>query len=455
MTAKLIEAPSKDDQAERLQALIFEMISRPRLIGIIDQFGLYPGLEGARGREFALQRLRSAIEIIPESSTTGQRLTQTFRLTFTHRDPKTAYEVTKAISNLFIDESILSTKGETEGTVEFLDAQLRAARQKLETMEQQVQNFVRQNFGKLPEHLEAGVARLESAQSQLATNSQLITAKTQKLDFLQRELNIESRGEAVYSDGSGGASGDPVDSLAQLESALVVLRSKYSDEHPDVISAKSRIAALRSRVGERDASGKGPKVIGRRVSGEARSVRRSIGDLEAELASLNQEDAHLKESIVQLEKDIKEMPIKEQELIKIRRDYDNTKSNYERLSAAREDAVLQRDLASSQKGTQFKIVDPAALPMVPAGPPRMMIAGGAFVAGLLLLIGLPMAIYFTNSSFKSRDEVESELGLSVIGIVPPMETPRALMQTKRAMSTALVASAVTFVAGSVLIFVFV
>jgi len=456
LTAKIVEAPSKDDQAERLQALIFEMISRPRLIGIIDQFGLYPGLEGARGREFALQRLRSAIEIIPESSTTGQRLTQTFRLTFTHRDPKTAYEVTKAISNLFIDESILSTKGETEGTVEFLDAQLRAARQKLETMEQQVQAFVRANFGKLPEHLEAGVARLESAQSQLATNSQLITAKTQKLEFLRREMSLESRDIPVYADGSGQPnSGDPAENLAQLESALVVLRSKYSDEHPDVISAKARIAALRARVGEKDSSGKGPKVIGRRVSGEARSVRREIGEIEAELASLNQEDTHLKESIAQLEKDIKEMPIKEQELIKIRRDYDNTKANYERLSAAREDAVLQRDLASSQKGTQFKIVDPAALPMVPAGPPRLMIAGGALAAGLLLLFGLPMALYFMNSSFKSRDEVESELGLSVIGIVPPMDTPRALMQSKRAVSTALVASAVTFVAGSVLIFVFV
>ncbi len=280
LTAKIVEAPSKDDQAERLQALIFEMISRPRLIGIIDQFGLYPGLEGARGREFALQRLRSAIEIIPESSTTGQRLTQTFRLTFTHRDPKTAYEVTRAISNLFIDESILSKKGETEGTVEFLDAQLRSARQKLEGMEQQVQNFVRQNFGKLPEHLEAGVARLESAQAQLATNSQLITAKTQKLDFLQRELSLESRDIPVYADGSPN-SNDPVESLAQLESALVVLRSKYSDEHPDVISAKARIQALRARVGEKD-SGKagGPKVIGRRVSGEARSVRREIADLQ-------------------------------------------------------------------------------------------------------------------------------------------------------------------------------
>lgn len=460
VTVKMVESPSKDEQGERLQALIFEMISRPRLLNIIDQFKLYPELQGVRGREEALQRLHSAISIDSEESrTTGQKLSQTFRLSFTHQDPKVAYEVTKAISNLFIDESILSTKGETEGTVEFLDAQLRSARQKLETMEQQVQGFVRQNFGKLPEHLEAAVARLESAQSQLATNSQLITAKTQKLEFLRQELKLESRTAPVFSDGSSGSSsGDPADSLAQLESALVVLRSKYSDQHPDVIAAKARIQALRSRLGAGGGKGddKAPKVATTtRNTSEARSVRREIADIESELTSLNQENTHLKKSIEELEEDIKEMPIKEQELIKIRRDYDNTKANYERLSAAREEAVLQRDLVTSQKGTQFRIVDPPATPMMPAGPPRMIISGVGIALGLVVLLGLPLALYFTNSAFKFRDEVESELGINVIGIIPPMETPRALMQSRRALSASFVASVATFVAGCVLIFMLV
>ncbi len=281
LTAKIVEAPSKDDQAERLQSLIFEMISRPRLLNIIDKFQLYPQMKGARGRDDALLKLRSAIEITPENSTTGQRLTQTFRLSFTHQNPQTAFDVTKEISNLFIDESILSTKGDSEGTVEFLDAQLRSARQKLELMEQQVQGFVRQNFGKLPEHLEAAIARLESAQSQLATNSQLMTSKTQKLDFLRQEAKLTNREVPVYSDPSGNGSSDPAENLAQLEAAITVLRSRYSDEHPDVIAAKSRMAALRSRIGEKSANGaKGPKVVGTRVSGEARTARREVADVE-------------------------------------------------------------------------------------------------------------------------------------------------------------------------------
>ncbi|MFN8392035.1 MAG: hypothetical protein U0136_17220 [Bdellovibrionota bacterium] len=460
LTSKIVESPTKDDQSERLQSLIFEMISRQRLLSIVDKLNLYPELvgQGVRGREEALQELKRSISIEPENSTTGQRLSQTFRLSFKDRNPKVAYEVTKAISSLFIDESILSTKGETEGTVEFLDAQLRNAREKLEATEKQVQQFVRQNFGKLPEHLQAGVARLESAQQQLASNSQLITAKTQKLQFLREELKVESRPTAVYAGGEAGNAGnsnDPAESLAQLESALVVLRSRYSDEHPDVIAAKARIQALRQRLGAGTGEKKGspaPRYLGAQASADARNVRHEIADLEAELTSLNEENTHLKSSIDQLEKDIKEMPLKEQELIKINRDYNNVKANYEKLAAAREEAGLQRDLVSSQKGTQFKVVDPAAVPMVPAGPPRLIIAGGGLLLAALFFIGLPLGLYFTNGAFKYRDEIRQELGLEVIGIIPPMETPRAMMITRRAMSASLVASAVSFVAGSAIIF---
>jgi polysaccharide chain length determinant protein (PEP-CTERM system associated) len=456
LTAKIVDSPSKEDQTERFQSLILEMISRPRLMGIMDKLGLYPELvsRGVKGREEALQKFRKSIEITPEDSTTGQRLSQTFRLGFSHTDAKTAYEVTKAISNLFIDESILSKKGETEGTVEFLDAQLRTAREKLENTEKQVQGFVRANFGKLPEHLQAAVARLESNQQQLATNAQLITAKTQKLEFLRQELKID-KGVPVFAGGPSGGDNndDPVQSLAQLEAALAVLRSRYSDQHPDVIAAKSRIQALRQQIsaGAKSDGKNGPRVVGTRMSPETRNTRHEMADLEAELASLNQDNTHLKKSIDELESDIKEMPLKEQELIKINRDYNNVKANYEKLMAAREEAGLQRDLVSSQKGTQFKVVDPAAVPLVPSGPPRLIIAISGLLLSGLVFFGLPMALYFLNSGFKYRDEIENELGINVIGVIPPMETPKAMMLARKAVSASLAASVISFVAGSVLI----
>lgn len=455
LTAKIIDGPTKDDQSERLQSLIFEVISRQRLLTIMDRFNIYPELRGAKSRDVALQRLRKAIEITPERATTGETLAQTFRLTFTYSDPKIAFEVTKAISSLFIDESILSTKGETEGTVEFLDTQLRSARQKLEATEQLVQAFVRQNFGKLPEHLQAGVARLESAQQQLATNSQLITAKTQKLEFLKRELQLEEKDSSPIVESAPGvpvSAADVGDSVGQIESALSILRTRYSDEHPDVIALKKRLEVAKQRSpGGSSSTGKGPRVVGRRLSSDAKGVRREIGTIESELASLNEENTHLKAGILQLEADIQEMPLKEQELIKINRDYANVKANYERMATAREEAVLQRDLVSGQKGTQFRIVDAPAIPESAAGPERLVIFGGGLAFGLGILFLLPVLMMFLNGAYKTRDEVEADLGLPVLGVIPPMETPRSKAHGRRAITLSLAASAMSFVVVGVLI----
>ena len=318
MNSKLVVSPSKEDQNERLQSLIFEVISRPRLSNILDQYPVYPNLKGAKLKDDALKKLRASLEITPESSTTGQRLNQTFRLSFSHRDPQLAYQVTKAISDLFIDESMLNTKIETEGTVEFIDTKLREARQQLEATEKAVQDFQKQNFGKLPDDFQSTDARLKSAQSQLATNSQMIIAKTEKLNFLRREMQLVSQ-EAPVNAGNVDNISDPESGLAQLESALVVLRSKYSDEHPDVISTKKRIEGLRARIaGSR--TGKSEGNLPSRGNPETRSVRRAIGDLEAELVALNQENVNLKNTLTQLENNIKDMPIKAPDLIKIKRD---------------------------------------------------------------------------------------------------------------------------------------
>lgn len=453
VNTKLIENPDKDEKSERLESLVYEILSRPRLRSIIEQFNLYPHMQGVIGKEKALRQLKDAIEIEPVTSQTGHQLLQTFRLSFTHNDPKIAFEVNKALSNLFIEESIISTKSETQGTEEFLDAQLRSARQKLEATEERVQGFVRENFGKLPEHLDAAVARLENAQSQLATNSQLITANTTRLNTLRRELELLEREPAQVVASGGTTTNDPGEALDQLTASLAILRSRYSDEHPDVIKTKRQIEALRSQV----SSGSGSRPAGattvRRGGSqqEARQLRIEMGEVQAQLNQLEVENKQLKQNIGQLERNIQEMPLKEQELVKIKRDYSLVKQNYERLLAAREEAGLQTSLASSQKGTQFKIVEPPSMPVIPSGPNRLLICAAGIIAGLIIFFIIPLGLFFTNSSFKFRDEMESELGVHVLGIVPPMDTPRAALLSRRASSASVVFSLLGFVAGSLAI----
>lgn len=454
INSKIIETPDRIEMGERLEAVVQEILARRSLLKVIDEFNLYPNLRGPLGRELAVRLFRSDLSLEPAESRTGVEINQTFRIAYAHSDPKLAFEVAQALSDLFIEESVVSRRSEMQGTEEFLDAELAEARKRLEVTEEKVQEFVSKNFGKLPEHLTAAVARLENAQTQLSTNSTMITATLARRSNLEAEQKEVLRHGSVAmgnGDGGGADSSDPVERLAQMESALVVLTSRYSDKHPDVLNTKKRIQSLRQQLAGGGSSDKTQAQNSARGALMTRSVRREIRDIDVQLLQLRKENETLKNTIARLELDIQEMPVKEQELLKTRRDYENVKDNYQRLLQAREDAKLQSNLVRSQRATQFRIIERAELPITPSGPNRMLYVGAGVVAGIVLFCLIPLATYFFNSSYKFTSDIEDDLGLSVIGVIPSMPTPASSISQRRVNAMCSVMSLFCFLSGGVAI----
>ncbi len=444
ITTGMLKPTEKGEQEERMDIMLQELLSRAKFRSIIEQFNLYPEYQGVIGKEFALKKLRDAIEVANALSPSGKPLTNTFRVTYWHNDPKTAYDVTNKLSNLFIDESRISQSTETLGTVEFLDSQLREARRHLEETESKVQDYVRKHVGKLPEHKEQALVRLQNAQSQLATNSQMIATNTARIGYLQRELKLTTS-EVSSAGGGDHSNASPEDNLAQLERYLLVLKSRYSDSHPDVINTKKRIEALRGKV---QGGGGGRTYSG---SAESRQIRREIGELEVQIQGMREESENLKKEIDRLNADIREMPVREQELTKIQRDYINVKDSYTKLLAAKEEAEIQSSLVKSQKSSQFRIVDPPSLPVKPAGPNRLAIFAVGIAAGLVVFVVVPFVLFVINGGFKFRDELEEDTGVKVIGVIPPMDTPTVRVMFRRSGTVSFVASVVVFCTGTLLV----
>lgn len=447
ISSKLIETPSKEDMRERLESVAQNILSRSQLETILNNFDLYPTIGGIGRAELATAKFRSHIGIQPVTTATGVELLQVFKLSFRHSDPLVAYEVIKALSNLFVEESLLGNKNEIEGTEEFLDSELRKARQTLESTEQQVQQFIRENFTRLPEHLDAAIARLGNLQAQLQTNAQVLSANSLRRANLQNELAELNRHIAPANNNPDGAASDT--SLEELKETLATLESKYSPEHPDIILTKQQIEALQRQQFSRPKRSRGGRPA--TSSASALAVRHRINELDVQDSSLQKESTALKEQIAALQKDIEAMPIAEQQLIKIRRDYESIKDNYQKLLAAKSNAALQNSLVRSQKHAQFKIIDPPQPPIFAAGPPRLIIS----VAGVILSTSCFFAIcllrYFFNFSFKSKEELEKETGLAVIGVIPPMPTNQALSKRQKETILSVLMSALLFAGIAVLI----
>jgi uncharacterized protein involved in exopolysaccharide biosynthesis len=248
---------------------------------------------------------------------------------------------------------------------------------------------------------------------------------------------------------------DPADALEQLQDALVVLQSRYTEQHPEVIQTKKKIQALRQQI-EQGGTRQNNRV---RTSGAGAQavirVQREIGEVDAQLSALRADNERLKKQIAQLNSDITEMPLREQELTKIKRDYDNVQTNYKQLLAERGKAGIESSLIRSQKGTQFRIVEPAEMPTIPAGPPRLLIALGGVLLSAVLLGAVPLLLYFLNGAFRTKSEVAEGLGLQVLGVIPPMTTPEAMVRARRLQMTSAMISAVSFAAAAMGILVFI
>jgi polysaccharide chain length determinant protein (PEP-CTERM system associated) len=453
-SALLPEQERPEDSAEKFQAITQEILSRARLRSILEKHEVYPELTGLVGLEKAIQRLQEEVHLEPVSAPGGQQFMQSFKLSFVHHDPKIAYYVMDAIANLFVEESIVNQQAEVLGTKEFLDSQLQSARQLLEKTEAEVQGFISKNFGKLPEHLDQAVARLQNAQTQRATNSQIISANIQRRQNLSNELALVQQAGVLDSENSPGSiSNDPRANLAQLKKALQFLQSKYSEQHPDIINTKRRIEVLERQIAATGSgAGKSPTVS---LSKDSRTIRSQINELDVEITRLTKENKDLEATIQKLEADIEAMPAVDQQLVKIKRDYATVRDNYTHLLAASKDAELRHSLVRSQKGAQFKIVEPPVIPILPKGPNRTLIAGLGVLGSFIILLVVPLMLYYVNHAFKFRDEVEKELDLQVFGVIPPMNSPDNLAEKRRLHLAALVVGILSCVSGGLAILIIV
>ena len=76
------------------------------------------------------------------------------------------------------------------------------------------------------------------------------------------------------------------------------------------------------------------------------------------------------------------MPQREQEMISLRRDYENLKNSYNDKLNKKLEAKVAQNLEQGRKGETFAIIEPPNLPSEPFVPNRLRIMGLAFLAAI-------------------------------------------------------------------------
>jgi uncharacterized protein involved in exopolysaccharide biosynthesis len=146
--------------------------------------------------------------------------------------------------------------------------------------------------------------------------------------------------------------------------------------------------------------------------------RPQIAETRQEISLLENEILRSQSQIDVYEKRIEDTPKREQELLSLRRDYDNTQATYNSLLERRLEADLAVNMERKQKGEQFQVVDPAVAPERPSHPDMRKLFLMVVAAGLGIGGGIVYLLEHFDHSFRLPDEAEGFLGLSVLGTIP-------------------------------------
>jgi uncharacterized protein involved in exopolysaccharide biosynthesis len=127
---------------ERLQTITQQVMSRIRLERIIQDLNLYPEQSKTGTTERIVEQMRSSvrIEIVKGDS---------FRVSFTSDDPRTALRVAERLASLFIEENLRDREVLAEGTNQFLSAQIEDVRRQIVETEARLRGLRATTSGEL------------------------------------------------------------------------------------------------------------------------------------------------------------------------------------------------------------------------------------------------------------------------------------------------------------------
>jgi len=456
---------------ERLQIITQEIMSRPRLLEVINRFDLYPDLRKKLTVDELVGKMRSSIKLetisaqVPDPR--ARSATIAFTLSFEGKDPNKVQQVTSYLASLYLEENLKTREMKAKETTEFLQSQLKMLRDKIEDIDKKLAKFKEKHLTELPELMQLNLQRLrelrdeisriddqiamlkerkiylegqlatvdpylplisETGQRILTPEKRLELLKTQYIsliavlspkhpDVLKLKKEIEGLEKEVKI---RNELKDDLKRLTNLKAKLASLQEHYSDKHPDVKKLKEEIRLLEEKI-QKSSSQLKDSVVEEPDNPSYINLSTQIASTELEIKKLEQRKAELEKELAEYQRRLEKMPEVEKQYQDLLRDKANAEAKYRELMDKLLEAKVAEGMEESQKGERFTIVDPPQFPEKPYKPNRLAIILLGFVFALGVSVAAVSVAEYTDQSIKSVKDISSVTDVPVLGVLPIIE----------------------------------
>ncbi len=355
-----------------------------------------------------VERVKSIVQIKPVGTT------DIIAVGVTDYDPNMTAKIANTIIQVYIDQSLDIKSSEARNTYYFITEQLKTMKPKLNEFEDALKNFKeKEGIISLPSEVQSKVSSLSSFEAEYYK----LQAEKKELKTSCEELRdkIKLQEEEIIS--STTISESPIVKnlkldLTSLEISLPTLLKKYGNSHPKVMEVKSKIDEVTSKL--------------------RTEVEKAIS---SEVATLNPIHENIKEKLITLETQINASDAKEKALItiidgyktklenlaekelileRLTREVTSTEKMYNILLEKQQEALI----AEAIKIGNIRVVEPALVPVKPISPSKSQNLLIGTLISLMVGITLAFILEYLDHSFKTPEDIEESLKLSVLGLIP-------------------------------------
>lgn len=419
------------DIEQQVRMLAKTLISRPNVERLVDRPEAGFVFRDAKEREATLTRLMDQIKVIAAGG--GNLYTVSYRDTNAER----ALQLVENTVALFLNSGAEGKKRDSVDAGRFIDEQIKINETKLTEAENRLKDFKVRNFGVSGVSNQDYFARMSTLSDEVNKLRSDMHAAEQARDSYRRELAVED--PQLPPDSLPGATPAVVSEIdGRIDSQrkqLDDLLRRFTDEHPDVVSARRVLAQIelqkRQDLEARAREGLGKSKGTAATSPVYQKLRVALADSEAQVASLRSQLAAQQERLNQVRALAGRVPQVEAELAQLNRDYEVLRKNYDLLVARRESASLGVKLDESSQLADFRVVEPPRVSPTPVFPGHLHLALVAvvlaLVAGVATALGMDM-LRPTVDNTKGLEQLSGRPSLGAVSISKTQEWRRLAQQ---------------------------
>jgi len=319
--------------------------------------------------------------------------TSLLTITFRDQDPKIASGVSNQIARSFIEQRVDQTSETSELARQFIQEQVLQVKEKLQNSEEALVQYAKQSgITVTGEDKSLIAANIE------AMNTALATAIQERLDYARLVSQIDAgQGESLQQVLESEAISNLRSKVAELSADYQQKLGLFKPGFPEMRQLQAQITELK-----------------RQIAGGVKAMTDSIRLKHAETV---EKEKNLREKLSELEAQQVEFNDKNIRYTILKREVDSNRSQYDGLIAKLNDVGVSSELRAQNAA----IVDLALPPTVPHSP-RLKINLAVGLALCLLICGAVIYIReLLNNTFSGTEQIEGELGLSVLGILPKID----------------------------------